>query len=96
MFYDKFRNFFYRVFVHKPDTIVDFKLNSTNSERNNQYYGRKFSIIIYDEKFNKLNEVVMEPGKYDFKRIKIIPQGILLMHQKEDGKLKFDLFKVGG
>lgn len=75
IYYDEYRNYYYRVAIHKQKLIDKHNLpNHTGSN--------PWSIIIFDENFKKLSEIFIEGKKY-FPHIFITKKGLLLLNLKK-------------
>lgn len=71
MVYDKFRRQYYRVLQH---AISYYNTDNTN----NRSIDKPFSILVFDESFQKTKEVIFPPKKCDFRRIVPTPEGVLI------------------
>lgn len=93
--YNKHKNRFYILLAHKTDIS---KNENLIYKRNN----RDFSIIEYDEEFNKLNEQKFKKGLYDiYKPMFINKEGNLLLNANNELKsnyspdtLRYDIYKI--
>ena len=93
--YNKYKNRFYVLLAHKTDILKKENLIFKRSNRN-------FSIIEYDENFNKLNEQKFEKGLYDiYKPMFIDSNGNLLLNANNEmnpnftpDTLRYDVYKT--
>ena len=85
MIYDKTNNRYYRIVLHKlkkykeDGSVVDFR-------------ERGWSVIIIDQNFNKISEVLMPDNKF-WKRIVATKQGIILKLISGDNNNEYQVYK---
>lgn len=92
VFYDKYRDIYYRIALHPIDKVY------MNSKDEFKKYFKNFSIIILDKNMNKVGEIMPEKYTYAQRIIIPIPEGILLKNFKKSKENEdmdyFDLFEV--
>jgi hypothetical protein len=84
IYFDKYRDLYY-VAVHHYDATITFGFST------------KWSLLIYDKKFEKLKEIPFLTDEYTFGNLLVVKQGILL--PKKEGRMEndeaaFTLFSV--
>lgn len=87
--FDKYRNLYYKI-VNHPQPIRNGNLKNT-------YNSKSWSIMIFNEEFELLNEIEMEGNKYFNNYFYIMKDGIYVLMQDEDnfdGNNKIQKIKV--
>jgi len=87
--YDKFRDIYYRVAFIRP---TEYEILKGNSKLH-------FSIIVFDNKLNRLGETeLFSSSIYNTSKIVIFPEGLGLIrrdkYDKNDSELTFSIFKI--
>ncbi len=85
--YDKYRKVFYRIVTQSNDF---YNLDGTVTD----YFAQPFSIIIFDEEYKILDELYFQNGIYDFTKIFVTKDGLLVGHKAEGNSLKFNLITI--
>lgn len=91
LFYDKFRDLYYRVAVHSQKHIND-------DGTVNQYGSNPWSIIVMDSEFRIIKEIEMERDMYQISSMVVVRNGLLIQKNDEKTKseddLEYTLFKI--
>lgn len=85
--YDKYRKVFYRVVTQANDF---YNIDGTVTE----FFSQPFSIIIFDEDYKILDELYFQNGIYDFTKILVTKDGLLIGHKVEGNSMKFNLITI--
>ncbi len=86
--YDPYRKLFLRIVKHKQDLRNQYGTL-------NQFLDSPWSIIWLNTQFQIIGEKLFEGKKYDFRKISIIPKGILIYkNTNNENKITYDLFKI--
>ncbi|MBA3986330.1 MAG: DUF4221 family protein [Flavobacteriales bacterium] len=88
--FDPFRKQYYRVCLHKT--------NYENSNGTiNKFVDKPFSIMVLDEKFNLIKEVVFPKAEFDFTKIFVVKEGLMFSKShpmKNDEFIKFAVYEL--
>ncbi|HPQ08744.1 MAG TPA: DUF4221 family protein [Bacteroidia bacterium] len=76
LYYDKYKKLYYRIIRHK----YPYK----NKDKINLITDADWSIVVCDENFNVLYEVLFESGRYYFNKIIITKKGVLIKNQNDE------------
>lgn len=93
IYYDKYRDLYYLQAIH----IQKYKNEDGTL---NDYLDRSWSILVFNQDFELLDEIYMEPKKYLFKNMVVIKDGLLISNNVESNPdfdpnlLQFTLFEV--
>ena len=88
--YDPYRKYTYRLVSHQDSLYL---YNTTE----NSTHDNPWSVLIYDENYQFLNEIRFPAKQYYKYSLAVVPNGIVLMQYKNDfsGDTCFDLLEVG-
>ena len=87
--YDKYRNLYYRIVLHGQDVFDE-------NNKKNTHLSREWSIMIFDEYFNLLDEILFEKNIYHHSYFYVLEDGIYIALQSEDyeNSVKLQKFEV--
>lgn len=96
LFYDPYRNLFYRIAKHAIDNFDDINMKPEDAYQ----YPPTFSIIILDKNLDKIGEVLFdEPGYYDMYQTFVGREGIYISTSNpfnpdyDENKLTFEIWE---
>lgn len=93
LFYDKYRDLYYLQAIHSQ------KYKNEDGTLNG-YFDRSWSILVFNQDFELLDEIYMEPKKYLFKNMVVTKDGLLISNNVESNPefdpnlLQFTFFEV--
>ncbi|HSD14135.1 MAG TPA: DUF4221 family protein [Flavobacterium sp.] len=89
--YDKFRKLYFVTVPHKIDDKKEPEKKKLN---------RPFSVLIYNNKWKQLNELVFQSGKHNFFDLMVCKEGLLISKNVKENKnynpkiARYELFKI--
>lgn len=93
LMYDKYRDLYYRIAVHPQEMV-----NEDGSV--NKYNSNEWSIMVINNKFELIKEILMEKNKYIIHSAVVTEEGLLIQknenHSPDYNYLYYSLIKING